>query len=122
MPNFRKLTDEEVRAIQNKGKGIRKQIAEEYDALLSDFSAGDMGDVELGEDEVRTTVMSRIKAAAKRKTLLAKFIRTSGDGLRFRVEDSPPASPKRRGRPRKEQPVSTPSKPKKQRGRPKKDT
>jgi hypothetical protein len=34
MPQVRKLAPEEVQDIQNKGKGLRKLVEEQYDAIL----------------------------------------------------------------------------------------
>jgi hypothetical protein len=36
----RKLTPEEVQDIQNKGKGLRMLVEEQYDAFLSDHAVG----------------------------------------------------------------------------------
>jgi hypothetical protein len=40
----RKLDPEEVKTIENKGKGPRRLIEEEYDAFLSDYEVGDYGE------------------------------------------------------------------------------
>jgi hypothetical protein len=41
MPNFRKLEPDEVKTIENKGKGLRKQTEEQYDAFLADYEVGE---------------------------------------------------------------------------------
>ena len=94
MPTVRKLSPDEVRSIENKGKGLRKLIEEEYDAFLSEYNPGDYGEAELGYDEKRLTVRNRLKAAAKRRGLSIDFKRTQGDFLRFKVvPGSPEPSP-----------------------------
>ena len=119
MPQVRKLAPDEVQAFQNKGKGQRKLVEEEYDAILSDYAVGDYGEAMLEPDDNRLTVRNRLKAAAGRRTIGIDFRRTSGDLLRFKIvehsDDSPtpieppvvvssepPAAPKRKGgRPKK---------------------
>ena len=92
MPQVRKLAPEEVQTIQNKGKGQRKLVEEQYDAILSDYAAGDYGEASLEPDESRLTVRNRMKAAAGRRNLAIEFRRTSGDLLRFQIVE-PGASP-----------------------------
>jgi hypothetical protein len=123
----RKLSDDEVRAIERKTLGQRKATEVEYDRLLADFGPGDYGEVQLADDENRLTVRNRLKAAARRRNppLTLDFRRTRGDTIRFSVETAaetavvpnengtnaalqptppapepePAAVPKRRGRP-----------------------
>jgi hypothetical protein len=85
MPTVRKLSSDEVRTIENRGKGLRKLIEEEYDTFLSEYSIGDYGEAELGSDEKRLTVRNRLKAAARRRNLSIDFKRTQGSILRFRI-------------------------------------
>lgn len=85
MPNFRKLAPEEVQAIQNKGKGQRKLVEEQYDAILGDYDLGDYGEATLEPEENRLTVRNRLKAAASRRDLGIIFRRTTGDLLRFQI-------------------------------------
>ena len=107
MPSVRKLTQDEVRTIENKGKGLRKLIEEEYDAFLGDYGVGDYGEAELADDEKRLTVRNRLKAAAKRRSLSVDFKRTQGNILRFKitpgveVATAPPPKAKGKGRGRK---------------------
>jgi hypothetical protein len=97
MPNFRKLPPEEVQAIENKGKGQRKLIEEQYDAILAEYSIGDYGEATLEPDENRLTVRNRMKAAARRRNLAIDFRRTKEDILRFQIvaaeEEAPPPPP-----------------------------
>jgi len=93
MPTVRKLSMDEVRTIENKGKGLRKLIEEEYDTFLYDYDAGDYGEAELSLDEKRLTVRNRLKAAAKRRGLAIDFKRTQGNVLRFKMSQPPQEPP-----------------------------
>ena len=97
MPYFRKLEPEEVQKIENKGKGLRKLIEEQYDAILAEYSIGDYGEATLDLDENRLTVRNRMKAAARRRNLAINFRRTKEDILRFQIvaaeEPAPPPPP-----------------------------
>ena len=119
MPQVRKLAPDEVQTLQNKGKGQRKLVEEQYDAILSDYEAGDYGEALLEPEDNRLTVRNRLKAAAGRRRIGIDFRRTSGDLLRFKITEltngsaapaeppvvvssEPPAAPKRKGgRPKK---------------------
>ena len=118
MPQVRKLAPDEVQAFQNKGKGQRKLVEEQYDAILSDYEVGDYGEAILEPDDNRLTVRNRLKAAAVRRSFKTDFRRTSGELLRFKIVEQssgspapvelpvvasePPAVPKRKGgRPKK---------------------
>ncbi len=85
MPQVRKLAPEEVQDIQNKGKGQRKLVEEQYDAILSDYAVGEYGEAMLDEGENRLTIRNRMKAAAGRRNIGIDFKRTSGDILRFKI-------------------------------------
>jgi hypothetical protein len=87
MPSVRKLEPQEVRAIENKGKGQRKLAEEEYDRILGDFNVGEYGEVLPEAGENRLTVRNRLKAAAKRKNVALAFLRTRGQDIRFKVEE-----------------------------------
>lgn len=120
MPQMRKLAPDEVKALENKGKGQRKLIEEQYDAILSEYVNGDYGEAYLEPGENRLTVRNRLRAAAKRRGFDTKFRRTSTDLVRFQVvengnsapqaapaaveavsSEAPPAAKKRGGRPKK---------------------
>jgi hypothetical protein len=87
MPNVRKLEPQEVRTIENKGKGTRKITEEEYDRFLADFSLGDYGELIPDEGEKRITLRARLKSAAKRKGIPITFLRTRGQEIRFHVAE-----------------------------------
>src|SRR4051794_36327201 len=87
MPQMRKLAPEEVQEIENKGKGTRKLVEEQYDAILGDYAVGEYGEATLDPDENRLTVRNRLKAAAGRKSIGINFRRTSGDFIRFQIVD-----------------------------------
>lgn len=85
MPQVRKLTPDEVYALENKGKGTRKLTEELYDTILSDYAIGDYGEADLEPGDNRLTVRNRLKAAAKRRGVGIDFRRTNGNLLRFRI-------------------------------------
>ena len=87
MPQVRKLAPEEVQTIQNKGKGTRKLVEEQYDAILGDYAVGEYGEATLEPDENRLTVRNRLNAAAGRRSLGINFRRTTGDFIRFQIVD-----------------------------------
>ncbi len=110
MPNVRKLSYEEVRAIENKGKGQRKLIEEQYDAILNEYALGEYGEAMLEPGENRLTVRNRLKAAARRRNLSIDFRRTKEDLLRFQIvaasaapeaQAAEPEAPKKPGRKKK---------------------
>ena len=87
MPQLRKLTPAEVQTLEYKPTGQRKLIEEQYDAILSDYAAGEYGEAALEPDEKRLTVRNRLRAAAVRRGLEIDFRRTNGDFIRFQVVD-----------------------------------
>jgi hypothetical protein len=87
MPNFRKLDPSEVQTIQNKGKGERTLIAEQYDAILADYEVGDYGEAVLDEGENRLTIRNRMKAAASRRGIGIDFRRSNGEFVRFKITE-----------------------------------
>src|ERR1700712_3507848 len=93
MPQVRKLAIEEVEALQNKGKGTRKLVEEQYDAILGDYAVGEYGEAVLDEEENRLTVRNRLRAAAGRRDLGLLFRRTSGDLIRFQVIEPSASTP-----------------------------
>ena len=85
MPKVRKLSVDEVRTLENRGKGTRTIIAEEYDTFLSEYTVGDYGEAELNAEEKRLTVRNRLKAAADRRGLDITFFRTRGSTIPFKI-------------------------------------
>jgi hypothetical protein len=85
MPEVRKLTPAEVETLERKPTSQRRQIEEQYDALLSDYAVGEYGEALLEGEEKRLTVRNRLRAAAARRGLGLDFKRTSADLLRFQV-------------------------------------
>ena len=115
MPQVRKLAAEEVKELQNKGKGQRKLVEEQYDGILSEYTVGDYGEATLEPGENRLTVRNRLRAAAKRRDLGMEFKRTSTDLIRFHVVEPSNGAPIAAV----SEPVVSPA-PKKRGGRPKK--
>lgn len=120
MPNFRKLDPEEVKAYQDKGKGTRKIIEEQYDAILADYQVGEYGEAVLDEGENRLTVRNRMKAAATRRGIGVEFRRTTGDMLRFVIIEQGNGNGKAVAEPPPVVSSGPPAKPKGKGGRPKK--
>src|SRR5690349_2907979 len=85
MPQVRKLSADEVTAIQNKGKGTRKIVEEQYDAIMTDYAVGDYGEAIIDPGENRLTVRNRLRAAARRANIEINYQRTNGDMLRFKI-------------------------------------
>jgi hypothetical protein len=77
----RKMDPSEVAPKRSKGSGQRKEIELEYDRYLAEFNDGDLVEVILGDDDVKTNVRNRFKAAAKRLGLSIEIIRTKDDSL-----------------------------------------
>lgn len=82
----RKLNAEECYYL-NGTDGVRAGIEREYDGYLGDFAAGEYGACELAEGENKQTVRNRLKAAALRRNLTIKFIKTKGSAIRFRLDE-----------------------------------
>src|SRR5215213_4453907 len=87
MPQIRKLTPSEVQTLEYKPTGQRKANEEQYDAILSDYAAGEYGEAALEADEKRLTVRNRLRAAALRRGLEIDFRRMNGDFIRFQIVD-----------------------------------
>jgi len=85
MPTIVKLSLEQVKEQQDKGKSQRQLIAEQYDAMLQDFDIGEWGDVVLDATDTRNTVRNRLKAAADRRGVALNFRRMQGNRMRFQV-------------------------------------
>src|SRR5690349_13319122 len=121
MPQFRKLAPEEVEAAQNKGKGQRKLVEAQYDAILDDYIVGDYGEALLEPEEKRLTVRNRLLAAAKRRGMGINFRRTSAELLRFQIVGNGNGAAVAAVAPPAPEPVIEPEPaPKKRGGRPKK--
>src|SRR3954471_11264015 len=81
MPIVRKLTAEEVAALEvkrNKGGEARSAIAAQYDQFLIEFQPNELGEVTLDEGERKLNIRNRLRAAAERQGLKLEFIRTNG--------------------------------------------
>jgi len=88
MPTIRKLTAEEVEALeskQSKGDNARTEIARQYDQFLIEFGPNEHGEIQLDEGENKLNIRNRLRAAAERRGLKLEFIRTNGIVVRFRV-------------------------------------
>jgi hypothetical protein len=120
MPQVRKLTADEVQALQNKGKGTRKLTEELYNSILSEYNVGEYAEATLDEEDNRLTVRNRLKAAAGRRNLGVEFRRTTGDLLRFQIVEHTNGTPKVSRKAVPEPPPPPPEPVKRKGGRPKK--
>jgi hypothetical protein len=124
MPQVRKLDPEEIKAYQDKGKGARKLVEEQYDSILADYEVGEYGEAVLDEGENRLTVRNRLKAAATRRSIGINFRRTSGDMIRFQIVEPGDVKVATRAKPVQRVPEPEPepvAPPKRKGGRPKKN-
>lgn len=87
MPKVRKMAPEEV-AMKGGAKGsVRAEVEREYDGYLAGFLVGEYGIAELDEKETKQTVRKRLLAAAERRGMIIRFIKTKGNIVRFKLED-----------------------------------
>ncbi len=92
MPAFRKMSPAEIAVFDQPSLGPRAQVAQEYDAYLAGFAAGDYGQAALIDSERRAVVRRRLQAAARRRGLALRF--RSGPGpLTFHVMVAPEIHP-----------------------------
>jgi hypothetical protein len=86
MPKVRRLEQDEVATLERK-PGVHVQTAALLDRLLEPFSIGDYGEATLEPEENRLTMRNRLRAAAERKGVALRLLRTprDGDTLRFQV-------------------------------------
>ena len=93
MPEVRKLRPAEVETLERKPTSQRRQIEEQYDALLRDYALGEYGEALLEADEKRLTVRNRLRAAAARRGVGLAFKRSGADLLRFQVTTPTASAP-----------------------------
>jgi hypothetical protein len=93
MPEVRKLTPAEVETLERTPSGQRRQIEDQYDALLSDYAVGEYGEALLEGDEKRLTVRNRLRAAAVRRGIGLDFKHSGADRLRFQVIEAATSAP-----------------------------
>lgn len=90
MPTLRRMQPDEVaqlEQVKKNGSGQRKAIEALYDQLLFGFVAGVAGEATLEDDDTKVNVRNRLKAAAARRGLTIKFLRTKDEKLiRFKLE------------------------------------
>lgn len=89
MPEFKKLSEEEVQALREKkqpkrGPSQRELIRQEYRQYLEQFKPGDWVEVSLKEGENRQTEINRLKRAAEELGYQLQFERSRGV-IRFEV-------------------------------------
>jgi len=85
------MSPAEIAVFDQPSLGPRAQVAQEYDAYLAGFAAGDYGQAALIDSERRAVVRRRLQAAARRRGLALRF--RSGPGpLTFHVAAAPAIS------------------------------
>ena len=85
MPTIRKLSHEEITAREAAKLSVRKQNARQYDTMLADFEPGDWGEIGLEEGDKRTSIRTRLLAAAERRGFTIAIRRGSASMVRFEV-------------------------------------
>lgn len=88
MVTVRKLTADEIADFDSDKKvSSRTIMAELFDSLLSEYSAGDFAAIVLGEGETKPSVRRHVNAALDRRNLAACWRRGTNDTLKFQVID-----------------------------------
>lgn len=87
MPNFRKLTAEDLNTTHSTISGERARVRDEYRSYLRGLKPGEGGELQLADNEKKITVKNRIKRAAAELTLDIEFKRSGDDLVRFRIRD-----------------------------------
>ncbi len=83
MPDFRKLTAEEVRQMQSRrGRSVDLSA---YLASLRELQPGDMGEATLRDGEKKATVKRRLTSAAKQLGMSLKYRRSGGDRVTYEI-------------------------------------
>jgi len=95
MPTLRKLSAPEIAALEQPTPGPRALLAQEYDAYVAYFLAGEYGRVDLEVGERRAVVRARLHVAARRRGLALRFRPGPGPALIFHMEAAPAPRPVR---------------------------
>lgn len=90
MPQSHRRSTNEGVALEPRLPSDRARIAQEYDAYLDSFVAGDYGRADLAAGEPRALVRQQLQAAARRRGLLLHFRTGPSPALIFRVDQAPP--------------------------------
>ena len=106
MPRLEKMTQDEIEDLQKKtngNSGKRKEIEREYDAFLADYQIGDFGKAYLEDGDSKVNVRNRLRAAAERRDLRIKFLKSKDNTLiKFEIEGpAAPEEPEESKKPRK---------------------
>ena len=93
MPNFRKLSTDEIDVLlakrrSRKAAGQRANVRQQYKDYLQQYRPGDWFVVELEEGESRVTVKNRLQRAARDLGYRLFFLRSRGT-IRVQVQEQP---------------------------------
>jgi hypothetical protein len=83
MPEFRKLSSDEVAKIQRR-RGRAVDLTE-YSEIVAALGVGEMGEATVSADEKKATVKRRLTTAARRAGKELRYRRTGEDRLLFEV-------------------------------------
>ncbi len=83
MPNFRRLSAEEVAAMRARRRG--SVDLSEYSDFIRALDIGEGGEVVLGENEQKRTVKRRLTRAARQLSKDVRYRRSEGNTIRFEV-------------------------------------
>ncbi len=86
MPDFTKLTAQDLERKSKEGGGLRAKIREEYRNFIESIDSGEGGEARLTEGEKKITIKNRLKRGAEDAGKTITFIRSGPDVVRFRVE------------------------------------
>lgn len=87
MPNFKKLSAEDLSTTHSTISGERARVRDEYCGYLRGLKPGEGGELQLADNEKKITVKNRIKRAATELSLDIEFKRSGEDLVRFRLRD-----------------------------------
>ncbi len=84
MPDFKKLTADDLASKHSPVSGERAKIREEYEGYLKDLEVGEGGELSF-DDEKKVTVKNRLKRAATELGMTVEFKRSGSNAVRFSV-------------------------------------
>lgn len=86
MPEFRKLSAEQLKSMRGPATGERARIREEYKGYLKGLKGGEGGELKLAEHEKKITIKNRLKRAAEDLGVNLAFRRSGPEIVRFSIQ------------------------------------